>query len=166
MQPENESPVDPSSHLQDKPRARRFTIDYSSIGIRLGDSAEKPITPSNDTNVVVDTGTTFTKLNPSVVQPIFEALDAKYNASQGYATVDCEKRSMSGGIVFGFGKTKITVSFADFIIQASADLCIMGLMPLADGNQQILGDSFMRSAFGKSFLLFIGLVGYKIRSFR
>ena len=150
-QPENESPLDPSSHLQYKSRARRFTIDYSSIGIRLGDSAENPIIPSNDTNVVVDSGTTFTKLNPSVVQPIYEALGAKYNASQGYATVDCEKRSISGGIVFGFEKTKITVSFADFILQASAGLCVVGLMPLADGSQQILGDSFMRSAFGKHF---------------
>ena len=57
---------------------------------------------------------------------------------------------MTGGMVFGFGDTKITVSFADFIL-STGNACVVGMTPLGDGDQQVLGDSFMRSAYGKPY---------------
>jgi hypothetical protein len=138
-------------------KTHRFTIDYSSLAIHLGNGTSKTITPSNDTNVVVDTGNTFTKLDSGMVQQVYEALGATYDAAQGFALVDCAARNMTGGVTFGFGGAKgtsITVSFADFIL-SDGDVCLVGLTPLADGNQQILGDSFMRSAYGRWSLPFV-----------
>lgn len=108
----------------------------------------KQYTIGNDTNVLLDSGNTFNYLNADVTDQIYTDLGAELNAAIGYPLVDCAKQNMTGSINFGFGNGTIAVAFSDFIF-AVEELRAVGLLPIADGSQQILGVPFLRSAYGK-----------------
>ncbi|KPM34326.1 hypothetical protein AK830_g12237 [Neonectria ditissima] len=74
-------------------------------------------------------------------------LGAELNEELGFYLVDCAVRDHKGGVTFGFGDGEITVPFREFIFTAQG-LCAVGLEGVKDG-QQILGDSFLRAAYGK-----------------
>jgi hypothetical protein len=97
--------------------------------------------------VQLDTGNTFTKLNSDLVDQLYADLNA--TISQGYPLVDCSRMNMTGGLVVGFGSVNITVPFSDLIFTAGG-LCAVGVISIATGGQQVLGDSFLRAAYGKT----------------
>jgi len=63
--------------------------------------------------------------------------------------VDCKLRDHAGGLVLNFGEnTIITVPLRELIYTAQG-LCAVGVEPAEEGKQQILGDSFLRAAYGE-----------------
>lgn len=127
----------------------RFTVNLSSVGADAGNGTKRQYS-LKDTNVHLDSGHTFSKLQTDLAEQIFQDLGAKFDKDLGFYLVDCKVRDHEGGITFGFGGDKIiTVPFREFVY-TSQGLCAVGLEPIKAGEQQVLGDSFLRAAYGKS----------------
>ena len=126
----------------------RFTVNLSSIGIDAGNGTHRQYS-LKDTNVHLDSGHTFSKLQKDLAEKIFQDLGAELDEDLGFYLVDCKVRDHEGGITFGFGGDKIiTVPFREFVYTAQG-LCAVGLEPIKEGEQQVLGDSFLRAAYGE-----------------
>ncbi|VUC30155.1 unnamed protein product [Clonostachys rosea] len=136
-------PIVKSSEETD--RSSRLTVDLAALSIHgKGKSREYDI--SNQTNVLLDTGYTMSKLNQKVAEQIYTDIGAKLDESLGYYVVDCSVRDVDGGLDFKFGNKTITVPFSEFIFTAEG-ICAAGLEPVEDGQQQVLGVSFLRAAY-------------------
>ncbi|KAF4952236.1 hypothetical protein FSARC_12701 [Fusarium sarcochroum] len=124
----------------------RLTVNISSIGADAGNGTSKKY-PLKDTNFHLDTGHTFSRLNKDLAEEIFRDTGAQLDKRLGFYLIDCKVRDHAGGITFGFGDDKvITVPFREFIYTAQG-LCAVGVEPVEKGEQQILGDSFLRAAY-------------------
>ena len=69
--------------------------------------------------------------------------------SEGNTEVPCSLLNQGGSVDFAFGALVIRVPYKEFIRQLDANVCVMGAM--AADETPLLGDTFMRSAYGKSF---------------
>lgn len=125
----------------------RFTVNIASIGADTGNGSTKEY-PLRDFNFLLDSGTTFSKLSKDVAEQIFEDAGAEFDKELGYHLVDCSLRDHAGGMTVRFGNTTILVPFQELIFTAKG-LCAVGIQPVEDGQQQILGDSFLRAAYGE-----------------
>ncbi|KAM6517934.1 hypothetical protein FSOLCH5_006704 [Fusarium solani] len=123
----------------------RFTVNLSSVGADAGNGTQRQYS-LKDTNVHLDSGHTFSKLQTDLAEQIFQDLGAELDKDLGFYLVDCKVRDHEGGITFGFGGKIITVPFREFVYTAQG-LCAVGLEPIKEGEQQVLGDSFLRAAY-------------------
>ncbi|SCO81687.1 uncharacterized protein FRV6_05900 [Fusarium oxysporum] len=124
----------------------RLTINISSIGADGGNGSTKAY-PLKDTNFHLDSGYTFSKLNKELAEQIFRDVGAELDRELGFYMVDCKLRDHAGGLVLNFGEnTIITVPLRELIYTAQG-LCAVGVEPVEEGKQQILGDSFLRAAY-------------------
>ncbi|KAF6522433.1 hypothetical protein HZS61_013961 [Fusarium oxysporum f. sp. conglutinans] len=124
----------------------RLTINISSIGADGGNGSTKAY-PLKDTNFHLDSGHTFSKLNKELAEQIFRDVGAELDRELGFYMVDCKLRDHAGGLVLNFGEnTIITVPLRELIYTAQG-LCAVGVEPVEEGKQQILGDSFLRAAY-------------------
>ncbi|KAM0427846.1 hypothetical protein ACHAPT_007305 [Fusarium lateritium] len=127
----------------------RYTVNLSSVGIDAGNSTRRQY-PIKDTNVHLDSGYTFSKLHTTLAEQIFKDLGAELDKDLGFYLVNCKVRDHQGGITFGFGDDDgekiITVPFREFVLTAQG-ICAVGLEPIKEGEQQVLGDSFLRAAY-------------------
>lgn len=122
----------------------RLAVELDSLGVTISGDTEDIRVSSSDSNVMLDSGTTLTRMHMSVARPILEALDAQ-NDGEGFYMTDCENRDLDGTVDFGFGDKIIKVAFSDFILELGPGTCYIGLVPTSD--QQILGDSVLRAGY-------------------
>jgi hypothetical protein len=98
---------------------------------------------------LLDSGTTLSRLSPSLVSQIADALDAQYERSSGYYMVKCSMRKTSATVDFVFDTARVSVSLADFVLDLAADTrgqyCYVGMA--ATTGLQILGDSVLRAGY-------------------
>lgn len=124
----------------------RLAVTVDSLGITQGKSQSYKLA-GDDTNMMLDSGTTLTRMHPSAALPILDALNAQ-DDGEGYYYVPCSMRTSGGTIDFGFGSKTIRVPFSDFILKAQSSrsqVCYVGLVLTTD--QQILGDSVLRAGY-------------------
>lgn len=76
--------------------------------------------------------------------------DAFYNGGQGVYQVPCYHRFQDASIDFYFDTLVIRVPFRDFILRVD-DICYLGAVQSADEHEVILGQTFLRGAYSKSF---------------
>ncbi|KAF5020429.1 hypothetical protein F66182_7556 [Fusarium sp. NRRL 66182] len=122
----------------------RLATTLDSLGVTMGDDSQDIRVGRDDSNVMLDSGTTLTRMHMSVARPILEMLNAQ-NDGEGFYTTDCENRELDATVDFGFGDKVIRVAFSDFILQLGPLTCYIGLVPTTD--QQILGDSVLRAGY-------------------
>ncbi|KAK2929552.1 Aspartic peptidase A1 family [Fusarium oxysporum f. sp. vasinfectum] len=122
----------------------RLAVELNSLGVTISGDTQHIRVSSSDSNVMLDSGTTLTRMHMSVAPPILEALDAQ-NDGEGFYMTDCENRDLDGTVDFGFGDKIIKVAFSDFILELGPGTCYIGLVPTSD--QQILGDSVLRAGY-------------------
>lgn len=122
----------------------RLAVELSTVDVtRAKSSSFKVAGP--DSNVMLDSGATLSRLHAAVAMPIAEALGAG-KTSNGLFQVPCSTRKSAGSVDFGFGKKKIRVPLKDFILPGTSKTsCYAGLV-LTTG-QQILGDSVLRAGY-------------------
>lgn len=120
----------------------RLAAQLNSMGITSGRSRSFKLNGS-DRTVMLDSGTTISRMHPAVSQPILEALGA-VDDGQGYFRVPCSLRTSGGSVDFGFGQTSVRVPMKDFIMNVG-QVCYVGLVLTTD--QQILGDSVLRAGY-------------------
>jgi len=126
----------------------RLAVDLTGVGMNLSNSAKTYNLAPEDSNVMIDSGTTLTRLHPSLARPILSDLKATAN-SDGYWTAACSLRNSGSNsyVTFTFGRKTIRVPLSDFILDLGPtdDQCYIGLVTTTD--QQILGDSVMRAGY-------------------
>ncbi|KAL7967292.1 aspartic peptidase domain-containing protein [Trichoderma sp. SZMC 28014] len=137
----------------------RLAVNLTTLGVTL-DKSQSFKLGSADTNVILDSGTSLTRLHSQAASPILEALGAQ-DDGEGYFIVPCSTRNASGSVDFGFGSKTVRVALSDFILSASESsgdssgdgdgsgddgpLCYVGLVLTTD--QQILGDTVLRAGY-------------------
>lgn len=123
----------------------RLSIELDSLGLTLNGEPQNYGLEDSDKNVLLDSGTTITRLHTGVAVPILDAIGAQ-NDGEGYFFVPCSMRSMSGSVDFGFGSKTVRVPFKDFIMNVGDDrICYVGVVMTT--SQQILGDSVLRAGY-------------------
>ncbi|KAF3010353.1 hypothetical protein E8E14_008949 [Neopestalotiopsis sp. 37M] len=126
----------------------RLTVNYDGLSLTLRNNNSVVYT-INDTNVLLDSGTTFIQLEESVANQIFQDLNAVKSVvdqSTTYYMVDCSVRNWSGGLDFTFRDKRITISYGNLIFTSDGQ-CALGIQPWPVGQQQILGVPFFRAAY-------------------
>lgn len=123
----------------------RLAVRLNSMGLTIDDESQDYDLGRKDSNVILDSGTTLTRMHASAAAPILRALDAM-DDGEGYYYTDCSLRETGGSVDFGFDSTVIRVPFRDFIIDVGApDYCAIGMVITTD--QQILGDTVLRAGY-------------------
>ena len=123
----------------------RLSIELDTLGLTLDGEPQNYGLTDSDKNVLLDSGTTITRLHPGVAVPILNVLGAQ-DDGEGYFFVPCSLRDMSGSVDFGFGSKTVRVPFKDFILNVGDDqICYVGVVMTS--SQQILGDSVLRAGY-------------------
>jgi len=123
----------------------RLAVELSTVGVTLKSSRNFKVA-GKDANVMLDSGTTLSRMHSAVALPILQALDAQ-DDGEGYYQVPCSMRSSGGSVDFGFGSKTVRVPLKDFIMDlaGSTRVCYVGMVLTTD--QQILGDSVLRAGY-------------------
>ncbi|KAF4460153.1 aspartic-type signal peptidase [Fusarium albosuccineum] len=122
----------------------RLAVKLATLGMTLGDDSQEFDVDDDDSNVMLDSGTTLTRMHYAAARPILEVLDAQ-DDGEGFYVTDCNNRDRNGTVDFGFGDKIVRVPFTDFILQLGLGTCYIGLVTTTD--QQILGDSVLRAGY-------------------
>jgi hypothetical protein len=123
----------------------RLGVEMTTVGVTLSSSSSFKVAGS-DANVMLDSGTTISRMHSAVALPILQALGAE-NDGEGYYQVPCSTKNAAGSVDFGFGNKTIHVPFKDFVLDlgGSSNTCYVGMVLTTD--QQILGDSVLRAGY-------------------
>lgn len=124
----------------------------AGLSHRAPGSATERLAAAVPVSVVVDSGTTLSLLpEPAVAALAQQFTGAKADGRGGY-TVPCDHQARDGSVDFLFGpggaSARISVSYRDFIWR-SGSRCFLGAWYTPDVGVYILGDSFLRGAYGK-----------------
>ncbi|KAK2018280.1 eukaryotic aspartyl protease [Colletotrichum eremochloae] len=126
----------------------RLAVELTGVGMNLVNSAKTYSLAPEDRNVMLDSGTTLSRLHPSLARPILSDLKAA-TSSDGYWTAACSLRDSGSDsyVTFTFDRKTIRVPLSDFILDLGPTdgQCYIGLVTTSD--QQILGDSVMRAGY-------------------
>ncbi|KAG6157574.1 hypothetical protein E4U50_003827 [Claviceps purpurea] len=123
----------------------RLAVELSTVGVSTTTSSSVKV-QGRDSNFMLDSGTTITRMRSSVALPILQALGAQ-DDGEGFFQVSCSLRTSSGSVDFGFGSKTIRVPLKDFVLSLdkNSKLCYVGMAITTD--QQILGDSVLRAGY-------------------
>ncbi|KGQ10044.1 Candidapepsin-2 [Beauveria bassiana D1-5] len=122
----------------------RLAVSLDTLGITMSQEKNYRL-QGNDTNVMLDSGTTISRLQANVAMPILKALRAQ-SEGNGYFYIPCSARNQQGSVDFGFGGTTVRVPFKDFIINVGDPYtCYAGIA--LTGGQQILGETVLRAGY-------------------
>lgn len=123
----------------------RLAVELDTMGLRL-DKLYAYELEGPDRNVMLDSGSTLTRMHYAAAAPILQALGV-VDDGEGYYYVPCEARESGGSVSFGFAGKEVQVPFRDFILDSGgmSAYCAVGLVITED--QQILGDSVLRAGY-------------------
>jgi len=145
-----------------------FIVTVTGIGLTLsGDSKTTtkantsiPLVTKRADPFLIDSGTYNIELPLEHLQPILTALGAEYEAASEYAMVPCSMTTNTSTIDFVFTSFSISVPLTELIFpqdflayddyiptlsDGKTPACLLGIQP--SGEDMILGDTFMRSAY-------------------
>ncbi|KAI1106423.1 acid protease [Jackrogersella minutella] len=126
-----------------------YRVNLTSLAITLPGQNETMLTSTNFVrNVLIDSGSTYTYLDPGLVVVIANALNA-FQDEHGVYRVPCESRDLDGSVNFGFNYFNIVirVNYADFIVDFDS-YCALGVQPTDHLDPTwVLGTSFIRAAY-------------------
>lgn len=144
-----ELPIVPAKESPDG--VARYWVKMNSIS--LSPAKGKSTTFSQtDMTVFLDSGSTLTLLPEKVVEEIATGLGSSGLDSSGFYAVDCGLANQAGTVDFAFDGVTISVPYSELIRQVSSSppQCYLGMM--GSTEFALLGDTFLRSAYGKSIL--------------
>jgi hypothetical protein len=141
-------PIVPASESPDG--VARYWVNMNSIALSPPQGKATTFTQTSMT-VFLDSGSTLTLLPETVVKEIADGLGSSGLDSSGYYSVDCDLASQDGSIDFNFEGVTIPVPYSEMIRQVSSSECYLGMM--GSTEFALLGDTFLRSAYGKSLPL-------------
>ncbi len=100
--------------------------------------------------VFLDTGATLTLLPPEVAGGIASAMGSTTMDLNGFHIVDCALTGRNGSVDFAFEGVTVRVPYRELIreVRMEPPMCYLGVMP--SDMFALLGDTFLRSAYGES----------------
>ena len=125
-----------------------------------GSAAAKRLAEATPVPVVVDSGTTLSLLPERAVASLAAQFSGAKSDGKGGYTVPCDHQTRDGSVSFLFGpgtSTVISVSYRDFIWR-SGGKCFLGAWYTPDVGVYILGDSFLRGAYGEFYPLLLSVL--------
>jgi len=131
----------------------RYWVYLNSLGnTEPGASSSKPYTSAGySLAVILDSGTTLNYIPQNLFNVILADFPGAVLEDNGAYSVSCSYATQSGTIDFGFGNVIINVPYSQFIWQPAPGSCYLGVIPLTSSiSIPILGDSFLRGAYGES----------------
>lgn len=143
-------PIVPANESPDG--VARYWVKMNSIGMTPPQG--KATTFGNtDLTVFLDSGSTLTLLPEQVVQEIATGLGTSGMDTTGYYRIDCDLANQKGTVDFAFDGVTISVPYSEVVRQVSASppQCYLGMM--GSTEFALLGDTFLRSAYGKLLIL-------------
>ena len=101
--------------------------------------------------MILDSGTTLSYIPQSLFDLILPDFPGATLQTSGQYSVSSSFATQSGTIDFGFGSVIISVPYSQFIWQPVAGTRFLGFLPNTSSiTIPVLGDSFLRGAYGKS----------------
>ncbi|CAJ2510049.1 Uu.00g059490.m01.CDS01 [Anthostomella pinea] len=130
-----------------------FLITLTSV--QLGDTA---IATDEALAVLLDSGSSLTYLPDTMVESIYEQLNAQYDSSEGAAYVPCSLAANTTTLDFTFSSPNISIEMNELVLDLvttsgrrptfpdGVTACLFGISPAGSGTS-VLGDTFLRSAY-------------------
>lgn len=132
----------------------RYWISMNNLSI-TPPSGNRKMYPNSSMDVFLDTGSTLTLLPQAICDQLGADFGSSGLDSSGFYPVDCSLADLAGTIDFDFNGVEIKVPYNEFIRQSSNSFgqasCVLGVTP--SESFTLLGDTFMRSAYGMPSLL-------------
>lgn len=133
----------------------RYWVSMDSLSITPPSGVNK-VYANSSMDVFLDTGATLSLLP----QEISDAIAADFGSTgidaNGFYPVDCDIADLDGSLDFAFNGVTIKVAYKELIRQSGLE-CVLGITP--SSTFTLLGDTFMRSAYGMSLMLSFPGVG-------
>jgi hypothetical protein len=129
----------------------RYWIYMSSFGVTRNGV---PVTLSAavyEQAVFLDSGGTLSYLPANIVAALITHFPEAVQSGNVWI-VPCSLRDEASTLDFGFGSTIIRVPFHEAIWAASSTTCVIGVGQTT-GVNWVLGDTMLRGAYGKSFVV-------------
>lgn len=101
-------------------------------------------------DVFLDTGATLSLLPTELVDEIATDFGSPTVGSDGYYQVDCSLNDVNGTLNFAFNGVTIKVPYSELIRETGSGddvVCLLGIT--GSSSFTLLGDTFMRAAYGK-----------------
>lgn len=133
----------------------RYWVSMNSLSLTPPNGVSKTYA-NTSMDVFFDTGATLTLLPPALANAIGKDFGASGADSNGYYSVDCRLADMNGTVDFAFNGVTIKVPYDEFIRESSSGAgmsCVLGIA--ASNSFTLLGDSFLRSAYGMCVVVII-----------
>lgn len=128
----------------------RYWVSMNNMSLTPPSGASKTYA-NTSIDVFFDTGATLTLLPQALADAIGKDFGSSGAGSDGYYTVDCRLNDLAGTVNFAFNGVTIKVPYSEFIRETTTSLgttCVLGIT--ASDSFTLLGDTFMRSAYGAS----------------
>lgn len=127
-------------------------------GLRLGNATEIAA-DGTALAVLLDSGSSLTYLPDAMVQDIYAAVGAQYDADEGAAYVPCSLAKDTRNLTFTFSSPSVAVEMNELVLDlvtaggrrptfqdGVTTACLFGIAPAGQGTN-VLGDTFLRSAY-------------------
>ena len=131
----------------------QFNVALSSISVQNSQGKSSTI-QSGNVPALLDSGTSLTYLLTDAVENIAAAFGAQMDGTVGLFVADCSVANQGGSVVYDFSGVSISVPLnelflplSDYGLSGSSNLCGLGILPVSDPSNIILGDTFLRSAY-------------------
>ena len=140
-------PIIPAEEAPDG--VSRYWVQLEGISLSgPNGSAGEPYNGSQ-TAVFLDSGATLTLLPPALASSIAVDLGSPGEDEGGFYPVDCALIDMEGTLDFAFEGMTVKIPYREMIRELSnPERCYLGIMPSEEFA--LLGDTFLRSAYGMS----------------
>ncbi|TGJ88457.1 hypothetical protein E0Z10_g285 [Xylaria hypoxylon] len=131
----------------------RYWINMQSLSITPPSGQTKQYSNTSNMAVFLDSGATLTLLPTRLANAIAADFGAETTDSNGFYPVNCNLNDQPGTLDFAFADITIRVPYREVVreIQTTFGIqCYLGISPSEDFV--LLGDTMLRSTYGKSFL--------------
>ncbi|KAI0180035.1 aspartic peptidase domain-containing protein [Hypoxylon sp. FL1284] len=129
-----------------------FLVTLTSLSL-----GNKNIADNQALAVLFDSGSSLSYLPNSMVEDIYNEVQAQYDSSVGGAYVPCALADETATLDFDFSGAKISVEMNELVLDLSSPgqrgptlngkpACLFGISPAGSGTN-VLGDTFLRSAY-------------------
>ncbi|KAK9463271.1 acid protease [Lipomyces oligophaga] len=135
-----------------------FYVTLQSLAVTDTSGTEQSL-GTVDQSVLLDSGTSFIYLPQTVVENVASSTQSEYSSELGYYINYCSIRDYNGTLDFVFDGVTIKVSFSELFFPATSttgetltftngqEVCLLTMLSSEDVGANILGDTFLRSAY-------------------
>jgi hypothetical protein len=138
-------PIIPAAQSPDQ--VPRYWINMESLMLNPPSGKTHTYSGSN-IPVFLDTGATMTLLPAALAAEVAQDFGSTGADANGFYEVGCDLEAINGTLDFAFDGTTIKVPYKELIrkVEGNPPTCFLGISPSNDFT--LLGDTFMRSAYG------------------